>query len=446
VALRLANGARKHLWDSTLGYFYEFAERNNIACRNRLGSVGGVSSEVVPKNSAIKAIDGILGYGMDLVRIGGAEGQNEWATNNETTGAWIQINLEKPTAINRAILYNRQSSSATLSETFATGRLDFSDGSTVQVEFDSGLGSRAVVPFTSRTADWIKFTGEKMQAEGKGSAGLAEFEIIPTNEPYLKYTHGMSDVNFAMVGYGLANNDEATMIWKYFKSHEDAFYTYNNSHCPTWTTELPDSYTDDELNSINPDKDRTAIARVWRHDLWMRRRMHDGEGVYKTIQYANQMYFRPSGGGIGFFGERYDLGRFTPGDDGQDSTPAYAEYPAEYNATAVGEVLLGVTVDVLGTISICPCVPSSWFKAGFGIQRPGILKDRDLGFSYSSNRVTGWITGKAGFQTIRMLIPPGMKTVHVLQDGKQIDFDKSNHHVSFTLSLTKEEGHDFTIQ
>jgi hypothetical protein len=27
------------------------------------------------------------------------------------------------------------------------------------------------------------------------------------------------------------------------------------------------------------------------------------------------MYFRPSGGGIGFFGERYDLGRFTPGDE-----------------------------------------------------------------------------------------------------------------------------------
>ena len=70
--------------------------------------------------------------------------------------------------------------------------------------------------------------------------------------------------------------------------------------------------------------------------------MGDGEGIYKTIRYANDLYHHPSGGGPGF-GERYDLGRFTPGEDAQDSTPKYAEYPAEYNATVVGEAVLGVS-------------------------------------------------------------------------------------------------------
>jgi len=74
VANRLAHGAQKNLWDSTLSYFYEFAERNNIACKSRLGSIAGVSSELGPNNSATYAIDGILGYGMDIVRIGGGEG------------------------------------------------------------------------------------------------------------------------------------------------------------------------------------------------------------------------------------------------------------------------------------------------------------------------------------------------------------------------------------
>jgi len=64
------------------------------------------------------------------------------------------------------------------------------------------------------------------------------------------------------------------------------------------------------------------------------KRTWDGDGIYETIRYANELYHRPSGGGPGFFGERYDMGRFTPGDDAQDSTPKYAEYPAEYNATS----------------------------------------------------------------------------------------------------------------
>jgi hypothetical protein len=344
------------------------------------------------------------------------------------------------------ILYNRQDHDAKPCENFLTGRLDFSDGSSAPVQFNSGLGSRAVVAFPSRTVSWVKFTGMRMQGEGKGNAGLAEFEIHPTSEPYLKYTHGMSDVNFAMVGYGVADEEQARSVWNYFKMHEDAFYNYNGVSCPTWTTARPDLYTDKEKNTINPDKDITALARVWRHDVWMRKRMRDGDGIYKTIRYANDIYRRPSGGGTGFFGERYDLGRFTPGDDGQDSTPKYAEYPAEYNATVVGEVVMGVTTDVEGTIHIDPCVPPAWYAAGFGITNPGILKDRDIAVKYGSKKVTGWVRGKAGRQTLRVLLPPEVKTVRILQDSKEVPHKETGGYSSFTLDLVKGKSCLFAVE
>jgi len=321
VANQLAAGARNILWDAKRGYFFEYAETNNIARSGRLGSIGGVSSEYGPGNAAQKAIDGVLGYGPDLVGVHAGAGQSEWATNGQTVGAWIQVNLSVPTAINRVILSNRQAPGSPLAEAFASGHLTFSDGSTVPVVFGAGVGSRAVATFSSRTAGWVKFTADTMQAPGGGNAGLAEFEITPTAQPYLKHTHGMSDVNFALVGYGVADDTQSKSVWRYFQAHEDAFYTYKGLHAPTWTTELPDTYSGAELNSINPQKDRTALGRVWRHDAWMRKRMGDGEGIYKTIGYANALYDSPSGGGRGFFGERYDLGRFTPGEDGQDSTP-----------------------------------------------------------------------------------------------------------------------------
>ena len=89
------------------------------------------------------------------------------------------MNLKTPTAVNRVILYNRQDPSLKPCETFVSGHLDFSNGSSVPVQFNPGLGSRAVAAFESRTVSWVKFTGTKTQGEGQGDAGLAEFEIDP---------------------------------------------------------------------------------------------------------------------------------------------------------------------------------------------------------------------------------------------------------------------------
>jgi len=291
VANQLAAAARTYLWDSSRGYFMEYAVPNDVASSNRLGSVGGVSSTY--HNSAAyagsKAIDGVLGYGTDVLNTGAGAGASEWVANNQTTGAWIQVNLSTPTAVNSVTLYNRTGSTSK-SEAFATGTLTFSDGTTVPVTFRSGAGSSAVVSFNSRTVSWVKFTGDTMQAAGGGNAGLAEFEVHPTAQPYLTATHGMTDTNFALVGAGIATDAQAAGVWQYFQAHEDSFYTYNGLHAPTWTAESPTTYTGAERNAINPYKDTTAIGRVWNIDVMMRTLMGDGAGIYKTVGYANAVY------------------------------------------------------------------------------------------------------------------------------------------------------------
>ena len=120
VANQLAAGARNILSDAKLGYFFEYAETNNIARSSRLGSIGGVRLSM-GRATPQKAIDGVLGYGPDLVGVHAGAGQSEWATNGQTVGAWIQVKLEAPTAINRAILSNRQAPGSPLSEAIASG-------------------------------------------------------------------------------------------------------------------------------------------------------------------------------------------------------------------------------------------------------------------------------------------------------------------------------------
>src|SRR5690606_12333952 len=105
--------------------------------------------------------------------------------------------------------------------------------------------------------------------------------------------------------------------------------------------------------------------------------------------YANALFDRPSGGGVGWFAERYGLGRFQPGDEAQATIPKYAGYPAIYNSTIVQEALLGLSADVEGTIHIAPCVPEDWYRRGFGQTGCGMLDGVQLGFTYGWDRFEG---------------------------------------------------------
>ncbi len=450
TAARLAQAANKHFWNLGRGYYDEHLIYNNVARTGRLGSVSAVSSELDAAHSAKNAIDGALGVGVDAFGVGvGAAGKHEWAAKNETVGAWIQIGFQQPTRIAKAILVNRTDPRVQPGERFARGFLEFSDGSPkVEVSFNALGVSRAVVAFSPRRVTWIKFIGTSMQGKGGAHAGLAEFAVLPAEQPYRKVSHGMTDTNFAMVAFGVADDARAASIWRYFRKNELRFYEVNGLHAPTWISEATVSYGDGELNRRAPYKDCVAMARIWRYDALMRRRMRDGEGLYRTIQYANALYDRPSGGGVGWFAERYGLGRFQPGDEAQATIPKYAGYPAVYNSTIVQEALLGLSVDASGAVRIDPCVPSGWYTQGFGQEGCGVLKNHDLGFTCRAKRLEGWIRGPVGSRTLHVQRPPQLTPVacEVVVDGKSVPHESAGNLVTFTVRLPEDGRVKFAIR
>ncbi len=91
-------------------------------------------------------------------------------------------------------------------------------------------------------------------------------------------------------------------------------------------------------------------------------------------------------------------------------------------------------------------MPAAWYHSGFGIENPGVLKERDIGYACRSDSLSGWLRGKAGGQTVRVLLPPDVKTVRVIQDGNDIPHTKSGRYTTFTLILVEGRTHKFVVQ
>lgn len=448
LANLLAEGADRHFWDESLGYYAEYIAYNNLARGPEVAI--HVSSELDSQHPGGKAADGILGMGIDAFNVKtGVAGEHEWAANGETTGASIRIEFKKPVRIGKAVLFNRTDPLLKPAERFSEGLLTFSDNlPAVQVTFNRLDISRAAVSFDPREVSWIAFTGTSMQGEGDGNAGLAEFLVVSADEPYRKVNHGMTDTNFAMIAFGVAKESKIERVWDYFRAHESSFYEVDGLHAPTWIAEKTESYGPGELNRRAPHKDCVAMARTWRYDALMRQRMRDGEGLYQTIAYANALFDRPSGGGKGYFAERYGLGRFQPGDEAEATVPKYAEYPAVYNSTIVQKTLLGLDVDVQGTILIDPCVPTEWYKIGFGQEGCGVLQNHDLGFEYHSEGLKGWVLGPTGNRKLQVHLPPGLAAGQcvVLANEVEIPHAQAGDLVSFDLPLQEGRRASFVVQ
>jgi len=94
----------------------------------------------------------------------------EWVMNHVITG-WILVVLPSTTTVDRVVLMDR----ANTRDGIYTGRLDFSDGSSVSVGALPDDGSPLIVDFSPRQTAWVKFT----ILTGKGQdGGLAEFKIF----------------------------------------------------------------------------------------------------------------------------------------------------------------------------------------------------------------------------------------------------------------------------
>jgi hypothetical protein len=109
--------------------------------------------------------------------VGGYPGNTgeEWASKGEAAGAWIQLTWGQTQRIDRVQLYDRPNNL----DQVTGGRLDFSDGSTIQIEkpLADGASQGLEIAFEARDVKWIKFTVTSAKPNSP-NIGLSEIGVF----------------------------------------------------------------------------------------------------------------------------------------------------------------------------------------------------------------------------------------------------------------------------
>ncbi|TCO55897.1 DUF7402 domain-containing protein [Actinocrispum wychmicini] len=117
-------------------------------------------SAAVPQLNGARVVDGIVGV----------HETGEWASNQELTPN-IRLDWTTPQAVGRVALYDR----ANPTDRILAGRLEFSDGTTVQVPELPNDGTGKVVSFPVRDVTWMRF----VVTDGAGlNVGLSELQVF----------------------------------------------------------------------------------------------------------------------------------------------------------------------------------------------------------------------------------------------------------------------------
>lgn len=130
------------------------------------GLTVSASTENTPSGqTAGKVVDGVAdGYPGDPTR--------EWATIGEKAGAWILLAWASEVTATAVVLYDRPNGA----DQVLGGRLDFSDGTSVQVPALVNDGSPTFVEFEPRRLTSVRFTVTATSPTTE-NIGLAEFEV-----------------------------------------------------------------------------------------------------------------------------------------------------------------------------------------------------------------------------------------------------------------------------
>jgi Secretion system C-terminal sorting domain len=123
--------------------------------------------------SASSVYQGYNVSGVNDNAVGGYPGNisEEWATNNEKAGAWVQLNWNTPVIIDSIALWDRPN----LIDEITSGTLTFSDGSNINVgSLEDSAVYHTTLQFPSKTITWVRFkvTGAKPSTS---NVGLSEF-------------------------------------------------------------------------------------------------------------------------------------------------------------------------------------------------------------------------------------------------------------------------------
>jgi len=141
------------------------ASDDNVASK---ATASASSVEANMPSTADGAIDGIVG-GYPSAR------EQEWASNQETTGAWLQLDWTVPQTVDQVWLYDRPNAD----DQVTAGTITFSDGSSVPVgTLPNDASAPAVVKFPAKTITWLRFTvtGVSQTTQNVGLSEIAVFK------------------------------------------------------------------------------------------------------------------------------------------------------------------------------------------------------------------------------------------------------------------------------
>lgn len=129
--------------------------------------------------------------------------------------------------------------------------------------------------------------------------------------------HGLTDVDWAAVATGIADEQQVGTLWPQLRANDDFIY----SGIPTGISTRPESYEDWEMQDIDR-HDLAAMGRVWYLECWARARMGDTEGLLQSLRRVAEVG-RANGWS---WLERYYSEK--TGDLGRYHYEWYCEYPA----------------------------------------------------------------------------------------------------------------------
>ncbi len=199
--------------------------------------------------------------------------------------------------------------------------------------------------------------------------------------------HGLTDTDWAAVALDVATDAQRNALWPKLRD-EKGFYF---GGMPTGIAAKPETYEDWEFTHGDR-HDLAAMGRVWYLDAQARARMGDAEGLLRGIRRVCEEGAKNGG----YWRERYQP-------DGGGGVRAagpstYCEYPANL-IRIVQRFLLGVTMELDGSVVLAPTVPEDWWRRGFGQELR--WRGRTLRYEMKNGRITGTYEG-AGPQKLRV--------------------------------------------
>ncbi len=103
-------------------------------------------------------------------------GSGEWVSSAFDTTPWVKLSWDSPQRIRQIMLFDRENTV----DNIVSGTLNFSDGSTINVDSLDHNGDAKVIDFAEKSnITWVRFT---ITASSSYASGLAEFVVIGTNE------------------------------------------------------------------------------------------------------------------------------------------------------------------------------------------------------------------------------------------------------------------------